>query len=247
MMSLITSRMSEIVFKQYAYKLKSYIQVFMSLAILQIIAMVFSLGGVGSAGGGSSNIEFQIHYYSADIVVVFTLLWGFITSILITTKAYRMDDFAFVTNRAAGGLSNVLFLLTASFIGGATANLSAFLIKDILYFFRGMTFTSIAHLPSAPSAFLLGLCTTSLYIFLFSSLGYLIGTLIQLHRGFLVLLPALLIGGLIFANALGLTTFIYQFLFTETSLILFTAKIVIITAVFLISALFLSNRLEVNF
>ena len=247
-MSLTNVRMFDIVKKQYVFKVKSYTQVFMSLMILQVIAILFSFGGVGMAGSSSSSFEIDIHYYSADFVVVFTLLWGFITSILITTKAYRTDDFAFVTNRLTSGLSNLLFLLTASLIGGVTAMLSSYLIKDIMYFFRGMSFISTSHTIAAPAEFLLGLFTTALYVFLFSALGYLIGTLVQLYRGFIVLLPALLIGGLFLAAALKVDTFtfVYQLLFTESSLVIFIVKIVIIAGVSFSSAFFLSNRMEVN-
>lgn len=247
-MSLTTVSLPEIVKKQYRYKLKSYSQVFMSLMFVQIIAIFFSFGGVGMMGSGSSGFEVQIHYYSADIVVVFTLLWGFLSSILITTKAYQLDDFAFISNRVTSFLSNLLFLLTASVIGSITAALSAYVIKDVLYI-KGVSFLGITHVMAAPVEFLLGLFTTTLYVFLFSSVGYLIGTLVQVHRGFAVLLPVLAIGSLFLAAALKmetLLTFIYQFLFSEASLLFFILKAVILTIVFFGSALLLANRSEVN-
>ena len=36
--------------KQYRYKLKAYVQVFMTLVFLQLLAILFTLNGVGMAG-----------------------------------------------------------------------------------------------------------------------------------------------------------------------------------------------------
>lgn len=56
------------------------------------------------------------------------------TGILITTKAVRYDDFTFVSNRLSSNLANILFLLTASAIGGAAAVTAGFLLKIIAFF-----------------------------------------------------------------------------------------------------------------
>ena len=133
MMSLSRASLMEVVKKQYLFKLKSFIQVFMTLVVLQLLAMLFSFNGVGMMGSSNASVEMDIQYYSADIVVVFTMLWAFITAILITTKAYRNDDFAFVTNRLSSNLSNMLFLLTASILGGILAILSSYLMKVMMY------------------------------------------------------------------------------------------------------------------
>ena len=103
-MSLSRTSLMEVVKRQYLFKLKSFIQVFMTLVVLQLLAMLFSFNGVGMMGSSNGSVEMDIQYYSADIVVVFTMLWAFITAILITTKAYRNDDFAFVTNRLSSNL-----------------------------------------------------------------------------------------------------------------------------------------------
>lgn len=248
-MSLPNVSMLDMIKKQYMYKCKSYIQVLTSLIFIQVLAILFSLGGSSMMGSTSSSYDVNVYYYSADIVIVFTMLWGFITSILITTKAYRSDDFTFVTNRLTSGISNILFLLTASLLGGLTAMLSTFVIKDIRYLIGGTSFTSTEHAASISVELLLGLFAAVLYIILFSALGYLAGTLVQFYRGFIVLLPALFIGLFFISGSQGANsflTFVYHFLFTESSFILFVGKIVVLAILFFGSALALSNRMEVN-
>lgn len=245
-MSLSTIRMFDVVRKQYRYKLKAYSQVFVSLMMLQIIAIIFSLGGVGSMGHSSNMMQVDISYYSADMVVAFTLLWGFITAILTTTKAYRNDDFVFITNRMTSNLSNLLFLATASIAGGVTAMLSTFLLRMIMYFFH---FSLSLNTTMGAADFFLGMFTTSLYIFLFCGLGYLTGTLVQISKLFIVLLPALLIGSAFVAGITGNTGLIeilFRFFFKESSIIAFIGKSVGSGFLLYACAFLMSNRLEVK-
>ena len=101
--------------KQYFFKLKANIDAFSSLVWIQLLAHLFSLGGVASMGMGGTNLSVDVKYYSADLVIGFTMLWAFVTAITITTKPYRNHDFTFVTNRLSSSLSNILFLLTAKY------------------------------------------------------------------------------------------------------------------------------------
>jgi hypothetical protein len=249
MMSLTKVSLSSVVKKQYSYKLKAYVQVFMTLVFLQLLAILFSLNGVGMMGSSSENIEVDVHYYSADIVVFFTMLWGLITAILITTKAYRNDDFAFVTNRLSSNLSNLLFLLTASIIGGLTAMLSSYLMKVILYFFVGKQTIDSPNLVGEPVELLIGILATSFYVFLFCALGYFIGTLVQIHKVFVVLVPALFFGALFLGEASGnsvIVTSFFSFIFTESSIPLFIIKIIVTCGLLFTGAFVLSNRMEVR-
>lgn len=249
MMSLTRVSLTSIVKKQYSYKLKSYVQVFWNLVFLQLLAILFSLNGVGMMGSSSESIEVNVHYYSADIVVFFTMLWGFIIAIIITTKAYRNDDFTFVTNRLSHNLSNLLLLLTASMIGGLTAMLSTNLLKVIMYFFDGQLTVDSTGVIDAPGDLIVGIFTTSFYIFLFCALGYLIGTLVQIHKVFVVLVPALFFGPLFLLGVSGnerIVTNIFGFIFTESSIVLFMIKIIVTCGLLFTSAFLLSNRMEVR-
>ena len=250
MMSLTKVSLIDVVKKQYIYKLKAYSQVFMSLIFLQLLAVLFSMNGVGSMGGSTGgSVELQVKYFSADFVAAFTMLWGFITAILITTKAYRNDDFVFVTNRVSSNLSNAVFLLTASVIGGITAMLSSYLLKVIVYYFiSDLSIKSITVLE-APMELLLGIFSTILYVFLFCALGYLVGTLVQISKAFTVLLPAAFFGTLILeglSGKAGTVANVFDFFFTESSLVLFIVKIIVSAGLLFSGAFVLSNRLEVR-
>ena len=83
-------------------------------------------------GVGGANLNIEVKYYSADLVIIFTMLWSFITAITIHTKPYRNHDFTFVTNRMSSSLSNILFLLTASIIGSITAVLAGNLVNVLV-------------------------------------------------------------------------------------------------------------------
>ncbi|MCM3568583.1 hypothetical protein [Neobacillus mesonae] len=249
MMSLTKVSLPEMVKQQYAYKLKAYIQVFMSLVMIQVIAVLFSLGGTGMMGSGGGLIDLELHYYSADVVVAFTILWGFITAVLITTKAYRNDDFLFVTNRITSNFSNMLFLLTASIIGGVTAVLSTFLVKIMISLLKKDLYISGPADLASITDMLSGIFASILYIFLFCALGYLVGTLVQLNRLFAFVLPVVFIGGVFLDGMRGEGAIIqglYRFFFTEPSIALFSIKVICTLALLFTGAFVLSNRMEVK-
>jgi len=247
-MSLSNPSLLQVVKKQYAFKLKAYAQVFFSLVITQLIGVFFSLGASGGMSGSSESIQMKVNYYSTNNVVFFTMLWAFITAITITTKAYRNDDFAFVANRISSNLSNVLFLLTASIVGGITATLSTYLIKVILVYFFGYQLVTAPGTMAATNIFLLGLSTTIFYFFLICSLGYFFGTLVQINKIFIVLLPAAFIG-LLTAEGTGkvkLATAAVEFIFTESSILLFFIKVIASAGLLLTCAFILADRMEVR-
>ncbi|WP_419954427.1 hypothetical protein ACN6MT_00880 [Neobacillus niacini] len=246
MMSLSRISVQEVVKKQYSYKLRSYIQVFMSLVFIQVLGILFSFNGVGMMGTSSNSFDISVHFYSADIVVVFTMLWGFITSILITTQAYRNDDFAFITNRLSSNLSNILFLLTISLVGGLTALLSSHVIRILMYVLGKSEYL---YTPTDVSEWIIGLIATVLYILVCSAVGYFFGTLVQLHKVFAVLLPVAFLGILIVGAGTMNETIIqkgFEFIFEEASLALFIVKIGFLAALLFTGSALVSNRMEVR-
>ncbi|WP_251548838.1 hypothetical protein [Neobacillus muris] len=248
-MSLTKMSMIVVIKKQYAFKLQAYSQVFLSLIFLQMIAVLFSLGGVASMGSSDGMVEVQLSYYSADMVLVFTMLWGIISAVLITTKAYRNDDYLFITNRLTSNLSNLLFLLTASFIGGITAILSSYLLKIVVNLFVSEYFFSNPNGWPGALETLLGIFSAFLYIFLFCMLGYLAGTLVQFHKSLTALLPAAILGVLFLDVAdgkAGVFADIFTFYHSESSVFLFFLKIMATAGLLFLASAGLSNRLEVR-
>lgn len=245
-MSLATANLMETVKKQYSFKLKAYIDSFSSLVGIQLLAILFSLGGSSSYTSFSDGIGLEVKYYSADIVIVFTMIWAFVTAITITTKPYRNHDFTYVTTRLSSSLSNILFLLTASLLGATTAVLSRFLIQLVGYFLFDY------QLYSAPinlGVIVLGIMSSLTYIFCLSSIGYLIGALVQVSKLFAVFIPVLFIGSL-FLNAATqrepFLTKVVQFYAMETSVLLFLIKMLVTTALFFILSISILNRMEVR-
>lgn len=245
-MSLKQADFSNIVKQQYLFKLKTKVDIALQMVGIQLLAIVFSLFGASSGGSYSETLSVRAQFYSADLVIAFTMMWGFVLAITITTKQYRYYDFAFVTNRLTSNLANIYYIATMSIVGGITALLSRNLIlfisnkfSNVHMFGELLTFKQL----------LLGIFATTLYIFLISSLGYLIGALIQVSKVFIVVIPALIIGSIYLSQSFQTMPIIWKiFLFfsAEKSFILFTFKCVVTTALLFIVSILIFNRMEVR-
>ena len=192
------------------------------------------------------KLSIEVQYFTSDIVVVFTFIWSFVTAITITTKPYRHHDFTFVTNRLSSSLSNILFLLTASFIGSITATLAGNLVKLLVsILFKQELF----HFYTGSLEFVLGIGVTIIYVFFLSSMGYLIGTLVQVSKGFIILIPVLFLGTIFLAASMHtepLLIQIFQFYVFESSPLFFILKTLLTTVLFFVAAISLLNRMEVR-
>ncbi len=247
-MSFVTTNLAKLIQKQTAFKLKAYYSVFTTLILLQLVAILFSFNAIEMTGGGTNTVSIYINYYSADIVIIFTMLWSFITAILITTRAYRNDEFTFVTNRVSSNLSNINFLLIASLVGGITALLSRYIPRVIMYYTLNIAPVKPSIVSETGSELLVGILATILYVLLFSAIGYFSGMLVQLHKVFIVLLPAAYIGFLYLGGKIRNNegNAVIEFFGDESSFVIFIIKILVITALLFGSATALSNRLEVK-
>lgn len=199
MMYLTEVKLADIVKKQFIYKLKAYISVFNSLLIIQVIAMFLSTNGSsGSYGSGSDGISFSFNLYNGDLIIIVSMLWAFISAIIITTKAYRNDDFVFISNRLSSNLSNIFFLKAASIVAGITAMLSGILFKVIIYLTLddGNVIGTVVSFRDL----VVGIIMSILYILLFASLGYLVGMLVQFSKW----VSLILLIGLVSYSILGL-------------------------------------------
>jgi hypothetical protein len=246
MMSLTNAKLSNVVRRQFGFKLKANIDAFNSLVGIQTVALLFSIGGVGAYGMSSDYVSINVKSFSADLVIIFTMIWGFASAITITTRPYRHHDFTFVTNRLSSSLSNILFLLAASILGGVTATLSGYLLRVVGYFLNG---PSIYSPGISVGELFLGIIVTSLYVFLASSLGYLCGTFAQVSKFIIIALPSLLIGILFVdftINRNPMVGEVYQFYFSETSLGLFFVKTILTSVVLFAASTNILNRLEVK-
>jgi hypothetical protein len=245
-MSLKTTSLVETVKKQYFYKLKANIDSFSSLVGIQLLALIFSFGGVGSSGMGGGDISVNVKHYSSDIVLLFTFIWAFVTAITITTRPYRNHDFSYVTNRLSSSLSNLLFLGTTSILGGLTAMLSGNLLQVFTSLFSN---EHIYQFNNGGQHFILGITAIFFYLVLVSSLGYFVGTLVQVNKLFIIVIPVLLIGILFLEGSTfrqPILSNVFQFYVMESSFILFIVKAVLTSVTLLTLAISILNRLEVR-
>lgn len=249
MMSLSQVNLNEIVKHQYQFKMKSYLELFNPLIFMQLIALLFSLGGIAS---GSKGVGLTIQYYTVDYVIVFTMIWAFIIAIQVTSKDYREQTIPFVTNRLTESISNILFILTASIVGGLLALLSRFLLIAVIRFVFNFKQIFGMEMTMTFTEMLTGIVATTLYIFLFGTLGYLVGILVQRNKVFAGIIPAFALGLLFYYAQIGgaatdnFINNIFVFYFQEKVFLLFFLKIIITSALLYIGAYLISSRLEVR-
>ncbi|WP_456276281.1 hypothetical protein [Bacillus sp. AK128] len=239
MMSLTEASLSQIIVKQYRYKWNSFFGIFSTLFITQFLGVLISLGSTSGGGTSSEFLSVNLSYFSGNIVIGFTFIWGIISAILLTTKAYRYEDFTFVTNRLSSSISNILILVTASIIGGITTILSSVLYKLIIVFVYYNS--ELINTPIALSELLLGMVVTTLYILLFMSVGYLIGMVGQLNKLLMFLFPPLVIFLLLRNDG-----DVINFFISESSFLLFFVKAVAIAFLFFATSVLIHNRMEVR-
>lgn len=244
MMSLRTASLMETVIKQYLFKLKANIDTYSGLVAIQVLGILFSLGGIGGFG----SYYFDVTYFSANGVLAFTIFWGLVTGITIMTKPVKDVDFTFVTNRLSSTLSNILFLMTVSFLGAVTAMLSRYVLLFVSYFIMDKQLFYDASMTIGD--LFLGIIIAFLYIFLISAVGYLIGTLVQLNRIFIFLIPVLFFGSMMVdAAMLGrepVVTKWFSFYFQESSIGLFILKTLATSSLCYLGSLAIFNRMEVR-
>lgn len=239
MMSLIKMSLTDVVKKQYLHKLKAYRGTYTTLIFLQLLGLLANRSSISSGGG----LSFEVVIYNAQMSIALTMIWAFVTSIVITTKLNRDDDFLYVSNRISSHLANILFLVTAGVVAGVTATLAGFLLKDILYVVTDdLVIRNL--LVEAPSEFMVGLFASVLYVLLMVGLGYLLGVLVQMNRMVLFLLPILYVGMSYFENSF--IQGIVPFYVNETSIGLFALKVIVTVVVCFGVAVSISNRLEVR-
>lgn len=196
------------------------------------------------SGSGSGNLFVSARNYSANLVILLTFIWMLGIARILPAKLYRDLDFTLVTNRMSSNLSNIGFLLTAGVYAGITSTLFAVLLRVIMYFSTGKTQIINNGFQLALGDLLLGMFISILYLVLFAALGYLFGVLSQINVMFVIAVPAVIIG-LAFVQP-GFLKAVFKFFTSETSLFLFTLKILLTSFGLFALSILLSDRMEVR-
>ncbi|GFR37289.1 hypothetical protein PRECH8_05850 [Insulibacter thermoxylanivorax] len=163
-------------------------------------------------------------------------------------KSLRDTDFFFVANRLTSHLSNIAFLLTVSLYAGITVPLLGSLFKLIIYLTTDRSLILSGDVVLSAEEYAIGMWATTMAVSLLSAIGYLWSTLIQLVRLFIIVLPAIFIS-LLMLNISGEFELIYmmfQFYAEETSLLVYSCKIIATLVVLYTSVVILTSRLEVG-
>lgn len=233
--------------RQYFFKLKIGIRFFFSLSIVQLIAILFSLLGVSSCGFGTNGLNLKMNYISADVVILFSFIWALIASACLLNKAERDIDFTFVSTRLTSNFSNMGLIITLCLFGSVTASLSENLIRVLYYFIYGTQKIAIEGFYTTLPYILISILCMTLYMILISSIGYFLGSLIQLNKAFIVLFLVIL-SAIMFRifSLTELTSSILNFYSAEKLPIMFILKSLITSAAFFSCAILISNRLEVR-
>lgn len=234
--------------QQYQFKLEAYYGVFTSLLLTQLFALLWSFMGTGQMGTGTQEVSLNITYYTGNIIIMFTMMWAFISGITINSKNAKDGDFAFVSNRLSSNLSNIAFLLTATVLGGFTAMLAGSLLKVIIFYYRGLDHI-VGNPLVPPHELALGIIVSVLFVTLIGTLGYFVGALVQFHKIFTGLLPAFFVGLLFLEGRMqgeGPLGNIFQSFINETSLIVLAVKVLIVVVILFGAAVAISDQVEVR-
>lgn len=234
-----------VAWKQYRYKLRSYLELFTGLLIIQLLGLVLSLGAVSQYSSGSNILRISVKSYHSSIILIFTFMWIFGLSILLTTKQYMNLNYTFTANRSSSLLSDMGFILTSSILGGITASLGGMPLRVIIYL-------TVDHSELLPGMFkppvstlATGIWAAILYMIMIAASGYLFGIMVQMNKNFALIIPAVLF----FAIRMYLDPYIIsleEFYTKESSLLLFTGKIILTGLALFFLSLMISHRLEVR-
>ncbi|PIC77307.1 hypothetical protein CSV74_06585 [Sporosarcina sp. P19] len=239
---------NELAKRQYLFKLSTNGAVFTTLIVLQIIGTIF-ISGAGSTfmNDWGEGITFNFTSISNDAQVGLTLFWALIVGFLLTSAAQRNESFSFVTNRLTFQLANFYFICTAALLGGVTTVLLGSVMKIVALFGDNIIIETTGLLTS-PLDFFSRILVMTAYTLLLMMIGYLLGTLIQFSKLFIVLFG--LIWFMYFTFGINLSVgegeSLLYFYYGETSILLFILKVVVSVSVLFGISFFVTNRLEVR-
>ncbi|WP_303968901.1 hypothetical protein [Sporosarcina ureae] len=241
--------MNELATRQFLFKLNANGAIFTMLIILQILATVFISGAFTSTytNDWGEPISFDFTSITNDSQVGLTLFWAFIVGFLLTSAAQRNESFSFVTNRLTFQLANFYFFCTAALLGGVTTVLLGSVMKIVAMFQDNMIIET-SGLLSSPLDFFSRIFAMTAYTLLLMLVGYTLGSLIQWSKLFVALFGVMWYAFTqsTFGIADNENSGLLYFFHGETSILLFTLKIVGAIAVLFAISFFVTNRLEVR-
>jgi hypothetical protein len=235
--------------KKYLFKLRAYSGYVCGLVLAQVLALVFALSSAYSMGFSSSSYTVNIHSYSAQIVLIFSVVWAFIVAISISSRKSKDASFSFPGNRLTDSLSDLAFLLTCCLFGAVTTALSGAVLRfELLLFFPGNVIWQ-GFYPVFGD-----LCVVAaaafFYMLLVSAVGFLSGTLVRINKVFIIIVAAVLVFiNVAMLNRLGglpVWGAMFDLLFMKSPLALFTLITAAGSCLLFALGTVISSRMEVK-
>ncbi len=245
-MSLNEITLSNVIKKQVKFKVKSYTGIFQSLVVLQLLGILFSTMGTSSMSEWNSFFSMTVEFYATGPILGMTAFWLFINTLLLTTTAYREDDFTFVTSRLSRLWANIIFLILLSVVGAVSAYLATNVLK--LYLFIQNNELVMEDLLSITSL-ITGLLGLIGYLVLVSAIAYAIGSIFQRNKVIAILISIgfIMLGTLMLQFQLEeLITQVQRFFTHETNIALFWLKIIITSSALFLLSWSMSRNQEVR-
>jgi hypothetical protein len=185
---------------QYRYKLRAYSGYLCSLVLAQILGMVLAYSGSGYGSTGGSTFHLTTHIYSAKLIFIFTVIWSFALSIMISSRASKDATFSLPGNRNTDSLSDLAFLLTGCLIGAVTTALTGAALRVILLPFIHGEILADGFYP-APGLLGMVALATFIYTLVLSAAGYFSGILLRISKLFIIPVGVLIVFLLYYNNA----------------------------------------------
>ncbi|QBP39739.1 hypothetical protein [Paenisporosarcina antarctica] len=246
-MSLQEVSLFEVVRKQFVYKVKSYTGILQKLMILQTIGILLAASGsTGMMGGSSGTLHYTITFFSGTAIMVMTIMWIITNGFLISTTAYKNDDFTFVSTRWSRHLANGVYIGFLAILGTLTSYMGISVIKVVYQALRievmyDMNYTYMEHFAS--------LATIFGYILLSGILAYFIGSVLQFNKVFTVIGMIVIVALIAVFNSYSQVNLYYsigKFILAEESIPIFMIKIGSICILTFIASWFLNKNQEVH-
>ncbi len=240
------STLSQVILKQYGYKLKGHSGLIYSLIIVQLLAILLSLGSSSGMSSNSDLISIAVRTYTGDILLICSLLWLMVVASLLGSQPYRSMEFSVVNNRLVSHASNILLLVTYAVYAGVTSTLAVIIHRLILSATLKEGEFLFGGLQIIPQDLLLGIFVATLYFILVAATVYLIQSFSLHSKGLGIILWICF-----FAFGFGTVRIfdfnlgkVLEFYAAETSLGVFVLKVFCTAVLFFGSSMLITKGME---
>ena len=207
--------------KAYLFKVRAYSGYLGGLILVQLLAMGLVLSSSVSLGMGTNNLRIVLHTYSSQLVLVFSVVWSFIVSIVVTSRSSKDAVFSFPGSRQTDSLSDLAFMLTCCVFGAVTTAFFGVAVRlELLLVFPGGVLAQ-GFYPVFGDLCVIAVATFS-YMLLLSAAGYFAGTLFRFSKVFIAVVTVLIVfvcfSVLNWTHTLPIWGVVWNYLFRSESL-----------------------------